>query len=129
MDIIKTHFALNKKRVKGQPFNWAGPVFLFTNENIADYLKKLGNVSGKDVLTVAASGDHAFESFLCGAKNVDTFDINYLQKHVMELKTKMIQKLEYPEFRLRQFRFRQFFSGDHGDKTCHGDVSKLIKRL
>lgn len=109
MDIIKTHFALNKKRVKDQPFNWTGPVFLFTNENIADYLKKLGNVSGKDVLTVAASGDHAFESFLCGAKHVDTFDINYLQKHVMELKTKMIKNLGYNDFMRFFFSREKFF--------------------
>lgn len=109
LDIIKTHFALNKKRVKGQPFNWAGPVFLFTNENIADYLKKLGNVSGKDVLTVAASGDHAFESFLCGANHVDTFDINYLQKHVMELKTKMIKNLSYHDFMRFFFSHKKFF--------------------
>lgn len=109
LDVIKTHYALNNKRVKDQPFGWAGPVFLFTNENIADYLKQLGNVSGKDVLTVAASGDHAFESFLCGAKRVDTFDINYLQKHVMELKAKMIQNLSYQDFMRFFFSREKFF--------------------
>ena len=44
------------------------PVYLFTNENISGTLKTAPNISGARVLAVGASGDHAFESYLAGAK-------------------------------------------------------------
>lgn len=74
------------------------PVFLFTNENVQEYIAKSGGAKNKNVLTVASSGDHAFEALLAGAKHVDTFDINILQKAVIDLKTKMIRYLDYNKF-------------------------------
>ena len=74
------------------------PVFLFTNENVQEYIVKSGGTKNKNVLTVASSGDHAFEALLAGAKLVDTFDINKMQKAVVDLKSKMIQHLDYSEF-------------------------------
>ncbi len=94
---------LNKSVTDAQSNVWKehcdnGPVYLFTNENIAGYLQQLSNIQGARVLSVAASGDHAFESYLCGASHVDTFDINSLQRCVMELKMHMIHHLEYDDF-------------------------------
>ncbi len=74
------------------------PVFLFTNENVQEYIAKSGGAKNKNVLTVASSGDHAFEALLSGAKRVDTFDINKMQKAVVDLKSKMIRHLDYGEF-------------------------------
>ncbi len=74
------------------------PVYLFTNENVREYIAKSGGVKNKNVLTVASSGDHAFEALLAGAKHVDTFDINIMQKSVMDLKTRMIRNLDYDKF-------------------------------
>ncbi len=74
------------------------PVFLFTNENIQEYIAKSGGATNKNILTVASSGDHAFEALLAGAKRVDIFDINKMQKAVVDLKSKMIQHLDYGEF-------------------------------
>ncbi len=74
------------------------PAFAFTNENIAAYLRQIGELTDKDVLTVAASGDHAFEAYMAGARTVDTFDINENQRLVAELKAKMIRGLSYENF-------------------------------
>lgn len=111
-DTIKTAYALKNGVNKRSVYNWHAPVFLFTNENIAGYLEQLGDMSGKDVLAVAGSGDHAFESLLHGANHVDTFDVNYLQKHVMELKSKMIKYLPYNEFMRFFFNKKYFFNCD-----------------
>lgn len=111
LDAIKTAYALKNGVNQRDVYNWHAPVFLFTNENIAGYLKQMNSVAGKSVLTVAASGDHAFECVLNGASHIDTFDINYLQKHVMELKAKMIKHLPYYDFMRFFFSKKQFF--DH----------------
>lgn len=85
-------------------------VYLFTNENISSYLHKLCDLNDKQVLTVAASGDHAFEAFLRGASHVDTFDINSFQRNVVELKTHMIRTLPYSDFMDFFFDKRNFFN-------------------
>lgn len=84
--------------IKSNQFCGNAPVYLFTNENISGYLPHLGNMTGARVLSVCASGDHAFECLLAGASYVDTFDININQKNVVELKTHMIRHLPYEQF-------------------------------
>lgn len=86
-----------------------GPVYLFSNENISGYMPACGDLHGAYVLTVCASGDHAFESYLAGAAHVDTFDINSFQHNVMELKTHMIRDLKYEAFMDFFFNSRNFF--------------------
>lgn len=108
-DVIKTAYALKNGVNKRSVYNWHAPVFLFTNENISGYLDKMDDLSGKSVLSVAGSGDHAFECLLRDAKSVDTFDVNYLQKHVIELKSKMIKHLPYKSFMRFFFDERYFF--------------------
>ena len=82
-------------------------VYLFTNENISGYLN---GVNPNRVLTVASSGDHAFEAYLAGARYVDTFDINSYQRYVLELKTHMIRNLPYHEFMDFFFDQKNFFN-------------------
>lgn len=91
-------------------FQDGAPVYLFTNENIYGTLKTTGNVSNKKILTVGASGDHAFESYLLGASNVHTFDINSNQKNVIELKNHMIRGLPYDNFMDFFFSRENFFN-------------------
>ncbi|MDE5615414.1 MAG: DUF3419 family protein [Alphaproteobacteria bacterium] len=74
------------------------PVFTFTNENLAAYVSPNVRLGGKNVLTVAASGDQAFEALSAGASCVDTFDINSSQRLILELKTKMIRGIGYDNF-------------------------------
>lgn len=93
------------------PFNSTRsmPCYVFTNENVAGYVKKF-NLQGKDVLTVAASGDHVFECLLAGAKSVETFDINANQRLVMELKSHMIKNLPYEHFMDFFFESKNLFN-------------------
>lgn len=97
-NLIKTVYALNKKKGWDHVFDWHGPVFLFTNENIKEYATQIPAIRGGKVLAVGAGGDHAFEALLNGAKQVDTFDINCLQELVIELKQKMIKYLPREQF-------------------------------
>lgn len=85
-------------------------VYLFTNENISGYLNKLCDLNNGRVLTVAASGDHAFEAYLRGAPQVDTFDINSYQRNVLELKSRMIKELPYSDFMDFFFDKTNFFN-------------------
>lgn len=109
LDSIKTYLALKDGPNISCAYSWNSPVFLFSNENIQPYLANLTDMTDKKVLTVAAAGDHAFEALLAGAKHVDTFDINYLQKHIMELKSKIIKHLPYGEFMKFFFDKNHFF--------------------
>lgn len=74
-------------------------LYTFTNENIKGYYDLL-DFKDKNVLTVTASGDHALNALLKGAKNVETFDINPLAKYFVELKCAAIKSLDYEEFLL-----------------------------
>lgn len=91
-------------------FQDCDPVYLFTNENIYGTLKTAGDISNKKILTVGASGDHAFESYLLGAGCVHTFDINSHQKNVIELKNHMIRGLPYANFMDFFFSRKNFFN-------------------
>ena len=91
-------------------FQDGDPVYLFTNENIHGTLNTAGDISGKKILTVGASGDHVFESYLLGAGDVHTFDINSNQKNVIELKNHMIRGLPYANFMDFFFDKKNFFN-------------------
>ena len=71
-------------------FQSLGPVYCFTNENVAASMRALGIPRGGRVLTVGASGDHMFEAYLSGASHVDMFDINKLDsKELIKLKNRI----------------------------------------
>ena len=89
-------------------FSKYSQVYLFSNENLRDYYK-LFDFKGKNVLTVAGSGDQVFSSILYGSKFVDCFDINKLTYYNIGLKMACIKSLEYNEF-LAFYSFRQDFS-------------------
>ena len=96
-------------------------VYLFTNENVAEYIPSL-DLTGARVLTVCASGDHALMSYLSGASHVDTFDINSYQKNIYELKTHMIRNLDFGAFHDFFFSRYNFFSRDI-IRPFYGDFS------
>lgn len=112
IDKLKTYIALMTLKDQPYQFFWNGPTYLFTTENIGAYLDKIPNIQNQNVLSVCSSGDHAFECLLRGAKRVDVFDINYLQKYILELKTKMIQNLDYQDFYNFFFDKKSFFKKD-----------------
>ena len=100
-------------------------IYMFTNENINAILKKI-NMNNKDVLTVASSGDQAFNFILDGASNISLFDINYLTKYYFYLKKTMIEQLSYKEF--QDFFFPRFFNKeDYFSKNTYYKISNNIE--
>lgn len=88
---------LNLKEIDINNFNKVSQIYSFTTENIAGYFDYL-QFENKNVLTVAASGDHIINAFYKDAKTVIGFDINYLALIFTELKLVALQQLEYEEF-------------------------------
>ena len=52
----------------------------------------------QNALVVAGSGDHPLFCSLYGAKNVDTFDVSYNAKCIMDIKVAALQCLNYKEY-------------------------------
>lgn len=78
-------------------FSEFSEMYVFATENLKDYLKKL-NIEGKDVLTVAASGDQLINLALLGAKRIVNFDINKNASFIIQLKVAALNTLSYEEF-------------------------------
>ena len=93
----KKNKKINLKEIDISNFNNLSPIYSFTTENIAGYFEYL-DFTNKNVLTVAASGDHIINAFYKGAKEVYGFDINYLALIFTELKLVALQNLNYREF-------------------------------
>jgi len=86
-DVINSYFT---KYQKG---------FYWTNENIGCYLNAVNLEGMENALTVAGSGDIAFNLINKGINNVDTFDINRLTEYfILGLKRTMILKYNYYDF-------------------------------
>ena len=88
---------LDLKEIDIKNFNSLSQIYSFTTENIAGYFEQL-QFTNKDVLTVAASGDHIINALYKGAKTVIGFDINYLALIFTELKLVALENLDYKEF-------------------------------
>lgn len=95
--ISKNITKVNLKNLDTENFNNLSQIYSFTTENISGYFERLDFLN-KDVLTVAASGDHIINAIYCGAKNVVGFDVNYLALIFTELKLVALEQLEYQEF-------------------------------
>lgn len=106
MNILMTKIDLeNAKKLieKNSEFKRYSSVFPFATENIDGYFKNI-DFKNKNILSVCSSGDHALNSILFGAKNVDTFDRNILTSYYLKLKVAAILSLEYEEY-LRYFLY------------------------
>ena len=125
----KKNKKINLKEIDISNFNNLSPIYSFTTENIVGYFEYL-DFTNKNVLTVAASGDHIINAFYKGAKEVYGFDINYLALIFTELKLVALQNLNYKEF------LEFFMINDKNDVEKNRNVldykvyiNKLRKRL
>lgn len=71
--------------------------YVITNEDLR-VSTGLSDLKGANVLTVAASGDHPIFYKLGGAAHVDTFDISFCAKAIMDIKTAAIPVLARFEY-------------------------------
>ena len=75
-----------------------GPAYPRTNEPLQMELG-MAAPDGKRVLTVAASGDQPMMYAACGAKHVDTFDLTYNARAVMDLKCAAVREMDFGRYR------------------------------
>lgn len=82
----------------GNPkFGTYAPIYPFTTENL-DYLHLLEPITGKKVLTVGGSYDHAITLYSLGANTVENIDINLCAKYYGELKNLALKQLSFTDF-------------------------------
>ena len=71
--------------------------YIMTNEDLRVTMKLMPKTTNR-ALVVAASGDHPLWCSLYGAKHVDTFDIAYNAKCIMDIKTVALDCLNHDEY-------------------------------
>lgn len=97
-EIIKKQVDNNKIYNFGKAFDTVQKVYYSTNENINGYMT-LFDLNNKDVLTVMASGDHAFNACFNNCLNIDTFDTNILTKYyALGIKRSAILAFNYYDY-------------------------------
>ncbi len=74
------------------------PAYITSNEQLRESVPEFGNLNG-DVLTVAASGDQPMLYAMHGARRVDTFDMTYCAKVIMDIKTAALGQMKFGEYR------------------------------
>lgn len=79
-------------------FGKFSPAYTMSNEFLGEAMAIL-NPQGKSILTVAGSGDQPFFYKIYGASHVDTFDISYCAKVVMDVKTAAVQSLSHRRYK------------------------------
>lgn len=82
----------------GGRFSAVSPVYPFATENIGGYYSAM-DFRNKNVLCVASSGDHVINAFAAGAAAVTCFDLNFLARHMMELKLAALRALDLEAFK------------------------------
>ncbi len=79
-------------------FGRFSPAYTVSNERLSEAMEVL-KPRGKSILTVAASGDQPLFYKINGASHVDTFDISYCAKVMMDVKTAAVQNLRYGQYK------------------------------
>ena len=99
-DIKQARLAYNNNTGCYGAANFAqySPAYVNTNEDIREIIYMLNPGVGAHVLTVAGSGDQALHYKLAGASHIDTFDITFNAKMMMDIKTTAIQHLECADY-------------------------------
>ncbi len=100
-----------------------GTCFVYGTENqqgINDVIK----YDGKDVITVASSGDQYLGAVYYGAKTVDLYDINKLTRYISFLKIAAIKSLSFKDFQ----SFFMPMTENHRVKKTFWNL-KTLKRL
>ena len=80
-----------------QSFYDYSAAYIVTNEDLR-WINSRVSPAGADVLSVAASGDHPLFYKLAGARHVDTFDISYCAKVIMDIKCAAMMILNRDEY-------------------------------
>lgn len=99
-NIYKARSEYNEKTGlhRGDNFAQYSQAYAVTNEDIREVLFALKPPQNAHILTVAGSGDQALHYKMAGVSHIDTFDITFNAKMMMDIKTTAIQKLGRLDF-------------------------------
>ena len=97
MDFVPD-YNLARQRVRDEYFNMYTGAYVVTNEELRKSMCFVPEIC-KNALVVAASGDHPLFCSLYGAQHVDTFDISYNAKCMMDIKVAALNSLDYLDYR------------------------------
>ena len=86
-----------KKDVRDAIFGTYSQAYTVTNEDLRKSMCFMPEKC-ENALVVAASGDHPLFCSLYDAKNVDTFDISYNAKCIMDIKTLALNTLNHQDY-------------------------------
>ena len=78
-------------------FGTYSQAYTVTNEDLRQTMRFMPEKC-ENALVVAASGDHPLFCSLYGAENVDTFDISYNAKCIMDIKNAALNTLSYQDY-------------------------------
>lgn len=95
--MIKGEFNFDIKEARFNDGDIYANAYSISNEPLVDIIKLLP-VQDKRVLTVAASGDQPILYAAAGASHVDTFDMTYVARVIMDFKTTAIKVLNRTEY-------------------------------
>lgn len=96
-DIDKDAPSTPQNLARGKVFSYYSPAYVLSNENLR-WITALTQNSGQHVLTVAASGDQPMFYSINGAEKVDTFDISFCSKAIMDIKTAALKTMSRDEY-------------------------------
>ena len=89
---FNNHFAENGV------FSTYSAAYAVTNEDLRHAMQFVSK-QRKNALVVTGSGDHPMFTALCDFKHIDTFDISYNAKLIMDIKTSALKILNREEYR------------------------------
>jgi hypothetical protein len=93
-------FKKARQLLKNSPishFSEYSSAYTITNEDLR-FMTGLSDLAGARVLTMAGSGDHPIFYALAGAAHIDTFDISFCAKAIMDVKTAAIPAFDHLEY-------------------------------
>lgn len=97
--------------------------YVTSNENMSELMDVM-RPQGKSVLAVAGSGDQPVFFKLHDAAHIDSFDVSYCAKVIMDLKTAAIQSVPYEKY-IGMLRFLQNDSRQITDFETYRDIKHL----
>ena len=108
---VKKDIEVGVKILKAPPFVTSFPenynfMYGVTNEALSEYYKYFP-IEGRNVLTIASSGDHILEAMRYNASKIYAFDKNRFAIYMSKLKVAAVKALSYEEF-IKYFEFNPF---------------------
>lgn len=94
---MKPDTDIAQQHVNMRGFREYSPAYVATNEDLRHSMIFVPTKT-KNALVVAASGDHPMFTAMHGAKHVDTFDISYNAKLIMDIKTTALPMLNHKKY-------------------------------